>query len=79
MGKGVDTAEGLQVSKEPLEEDSLSKDGTAKNPGPAYFLSLPQPRQKLTQGLDLIHARPPATLSRAVQSVGVGQWASCSL
>lgn len=45
MGKWVDTAEGLQVSKELLREASLSKGGTAKQPpGPACFLSSPQPR-----------------------------------
>lgn len=74
MGKGVDTAEGLQVSKEPLEEDSLSKDGTAKKPhGPAYFLPLPQPRQKLTQGLDPSMPGPQLPCTGLSRSVGVGQ------
>lgn len=67
------TAEGPQVSKEPLLEDCLSKDGTAKEPhGPACFLFFTPAQAEVDPGPRPLHARPPATLYRAVQKCGGG-------
>lgn len=71
----MDAVEGFQLRKGPLQEGSPSKDCTIKEPrGPTRFLSLLQPRQKSTQGLDLSMPRlqlPCIELSRSGVGVSV--------